>query len=1290
MPRFHRQRTALRVRVTAMKRGLTPFLLPLLFLLGCAQAEAADYYARTAGAGTITNDWNLNTTWTASATCNGPATAGTPGAGDNVFICSGKTVNITANAAAASVTFLTNTPAGGTNSSLVHAAGVSLTVGSGGVTINGSNAANGTRLWNIGSGSASVAGSVTLNGGSNNSRIARIDLTSGTLTIGGDLAYSSANAARAVINTAAAPASAQINLAGAFTVSTTGTLDMGTGDAVFNYNGTAAQTVRVGVSSIVYRNLHLNNSSVTGATLSAAISATNVTGNLRVQNGILNNGGFAIVGGAGDTFELADGTRLVLTGTAGMATGFSTFSLGTTPGNMSVVSFEGGNQAMTSGITYGEVNVAGTGTKTPAAGTISIAGNLTINPGVIFNVNTSDPTINIAGNLVVDGTYSSSSVAANALTVTGDVTIGGTFTGNGGAVNLAGDFTNNGTFTSGTGTFTFNGTSAQSLGGTASTFSNFRIDNASGVALGVNVTVNTALTFSNGRITTGANRVILGTAATVTTPSAASYVVGTVQKNYASAGTLTFPVGDAGNYTPVVIQGTAGFTSGNLTVTTTASDHPQITTPIATTSIDAAKSVNRYWTLTASGLPATSTYNATFNYISGSPVDLDAGVTPANFIVQSYDGTNWVPTVLSGTPTTTSAAITGATQFGDFAVGEPRVSGLTGTPGQFNAFDTATPAGAVIGYIQTKQSGVSFSVRLVRLNAARNAVDTAYNQTGVTVELLDSSDNSGTMSGTTACRPIGTGSGTWQVIAGTTQTVNFASGVATASFTVTNSYRDARVHVVKTGVGAGEGCSTDHFAIRPQSLTVSAHDADWATAGTSRALNNTGATGGNVHKAATASNPLPFTLRVTPVPATATNYNGSPTVVAGFPACGSLCATVGTLSYTVASWTGAGVRENNTANYSEAGTFNLQLEDTAYASVDAFDGSTAATRTVPSTATVEVGRFVPDHFAVTAVTQPRFRTFDTTDAACTTPSRSFTYIGQFFGYETLPVAMIAARNAAGDTTVNYRGTLWKLSGASVSQSFANSPAETLDLSQVSTPSVAEIPASGTGTLTAGAGDKIAFVRDTASPRAPFNANLSLTWSVTDAAEAGTGQGTIGTPAPLVFNGGGGGIAFDSGAQLRYGRLRLGNANGSQLVPLLVPLETQYFAGAPSNAFVTNTADHCTSLAAGNVELNNYTGNLNACETSLTVNPFGSGRSSVLMSAPGSGNNGSVTLTARLEASVSGATTCIGGASTGVVGANRLYLQGNWTGTPFTENPSGRVTFGVYRGSEEVIFIRENF
>jgi hypothetical protein len=600
-------------------------------------------------------------------------------------------------------------------------------------------------------------------------------------------------------------------------------------------------------------------------------------------------------------------------------------------------------------------------------------------------------------------------------------------------------------------------------------------------------------------------------------------------------------------------------------------------------------------------------------------------------------------------------------------------------PGSFNAFETGTAAGAINGVITTKVAGVVFSLDVVAISGGAQL---ASFTNAVTVDLLGNTalgvaldaqncPTAFTVLQTVAPNPtINTGR----------STVNFAA--------VANVWRDVRVRVrYPVGAPTVTSCSADNFAIRPSSFALVASDNDWQTAGAVRTLDNAGAAGGVVHKAGRS-----FTLQATPAPVTATNYAGDPTVSTLACSLPAGCAN-GTLA--LGAFAGAGTRTSNTATYSEAGAFNLTLADQTFASVDSADGTpancTATGRYVcQSAAPLAVGRFVPDRFALGATTAPVFRTFDALDAACSVPPagprRSFTYVGQYFGYATVPAATITAQNASGGTTTNYRGALWKLNAASASQSVANAPVLAIDTALIGAPTLTEIANTGTGTLSANAGDKIAFVRDNATPLAPFTANLDLTWSVSDASEAGPNQGTITTTSAVVFSG----VAFDSGSDFRYGRLRLGNANGSQLVPLPVLMETQYWLGV--SGFVTNAADHCTSIAGTNVAMSTFTGNLAACETAVSGGgTLTSGRRTLLLAAPGNANDGSVILTANLGAAPSGTTcTVVGGAVSPAAGADRAYLQGNWTGALYDDNPGARATFGTFKGAGEVIFMRENF
>ena len=73
---------------------------------------------------------------------------------------------------------------------------------------------------------------------------------------------------------------------------------------------------------------------------------------------------------------------------------------------------------------------------------------------------------------------------------------------------------------------------------------------------------------------------------------------------------------------------------------------------------------------------------------------------------------------------------------------------------------------------------------------------------------------------------------------------------------------------------------------------------------------------------------------------------------------------------------------------------------------------------------------------------------------------------------------------------------------------------------------------------------------------------------------------MGSPSnPVAFGTAtaGWGIPFSNGKQLRYGRAVLVNAHGSDLLPLPVPLRTQYYNGAN---FIDHTSDSCTTAFTG--------------------------------------------------------------------------------------------------------------
>lgn len=363
------------------------------------------------------------------------------------------------------------------------------------------------------------------------------------------------------------------------------------------------------------------------------------------------------------------------------------------------------------------------------------------------------------------------------------------------------------------------------------------------------------------------------------------------------------------------------------------------------------------------------------------------------------------------------------------------------TLGAYNAFENSLATGSISGAIKTKVAGRTFSastgdIRLVALNAGRTAIDTTVNASNVRVDFLDASAETGSADAN------GCFSGTSVIATTGNQNLTNGVGVISPSPTIAEAYPRVRLKIYSPpGSPTKIGCSSDLFAIRPSYLDASgaaARDADWRTAGVTRALSSASTSAAanasllagtdRVHAAG-----RPFSISGLTAkngagsPATTANYAGQPTVIAGSlilpdP---NVCVTCAPGIFAVGSWTAAaGSLSTTGATYSEVGSFNWEVEDRTFAIVDAAD-STKSQRYFRSNALMSSGRFVPDSFQL-SFTPPALQTFG---AACAT--RSFTYLGQPFGHVSAPSAGVTAKNASGTTTVNYQGTpgaggLWRL------------------------------------------------------------------------------------------------------------------------------------------------------------------------------------------------------------------------------------------------------------------------
>jgi hypothetical protein len=198
---------------------------------------------------------------------------------------------------------------------------------------------------------------------------------------------------------------------------------------------------------------------------------------------------------------------------------------------------------------------------------------------------------------------------------------------------------------------------------------NLNITGTSTSTLAANVTVNGALNFTAGKMTTSTNTLTLGTSGTISGAGATTgWVVGNLIKQTATNASPSFAyaIGDATNYTPISVTFTGNntaSTAGSISATTTAGDHPQL----ASSDLDATKSVNRTWNLLNNGVSGFTNYTVNLNY---SVAETDAVALPASFVIRKYEGTTWTAPSTFGTPSDVRTSASGITGFGDFAVGQ--------------------------------------------------------------------------------------------------------------------------------------------------------------------------------------------------------------------------------------------------------------------------------------------------------------------------------------------------------------------------------------------------------------------------------------------------------------------------------------------------------------------------------------------------------------------------------------------------------------------------------------------
>ena len=547
-------------------------------------------------------------------------------------------------------------------------------------------------------------------------------------------------------------------------------------------------------------------------------------------------------------------------------------------------------------------------------------------------------------------------------------------------------------------------------------------------------------------------------------------------------------------------------------------------------------------------------------------------------------------------------------------------------PNHFNATDTGA---AATGPITTKLAGSQYTLDIHAL-AADDSPTGGYQGT-VTLELLDARDDSGALD-IYGCR------NSWPAVQNLgSRTFSSTSTITVPNLIYANALRVARVRITDTALNLST-CSLDAFAIRPASFDIAVTDATDSTPGTARVLNTTAPppSAGPFHRAG-----QPFTISVTPRDPNGNAVSGLD-INPDMSISAILPATVdGVLS--VGSFTSSGnKRVSNDARYSEVGAFQLDADLSAFSNVDLAD-TPAAMRT-PTPASISVGRFVPNHFAVSQ-----------NNAEFAPACVNHNYLGQTFGFATQPTLTLTAQNALGATTSNYEGSLNRLSASSASLPTIDSDQGVL---QFDTPSrTVNSIGGGISLLTINASN-LRFTRGT--PVAAFSPAIAITTSITDAdgVAALANPQQIGQPTP------GNGIAFIGGnGSFRHALLSMDNAYGSPLLDLDVPIKLQYWAdlGGGQSGYTADTSGDCVPAIVTGSGVN-LTPNLSGGTTSAGTPSFANGTGAITLSAPGQTAEGFVDVELALPA------------------GNDWLLDG--------ANPTARASFGLQRQPNTLIHYRE--
>jgi uncharacterized repeat protein (TIGR01451 family) len=455
------------------------------------------------------------------------------------------------------------------------------------------------------------------------------------------------------------------------------------------------------------------------------------------------------------------------------------------------------------------------------------------------------------------------------------------------------------------------------------------------------------------------------------------------------------------------------------------------------------------------------------------------------------------------------------------------------------------------------------------------------------------------------------------------------SGAHTYTFTSTKAYPNVKVRVKDNTPSVG--CSSDNFAIRPSAFTITS------------TANNNDSSGASII-AGTA-----FTINA----ASVAGYNGIPVfdnttgMVIGSPVAG----TIGGVFTAAAVATGTASGASFT--YSEVGNFGLNsnaVYDSKFTLVDQSANDCVATSGLSFANTADAngqygcsigsigvaqttgssgfGRFIPDYFTTEIVAVAGVpMTCPALPFAC--PANTIGASGMLYSGQPFTVK-VTARNAAGVVTNNYQGGYAK--------------AVTLGAWDAADSTVTANPGGGTlAPVTASA-----FSLGVSQPTETYSLPVftgTPTVAPTNFFIRATDTENVTSLLALASG------SAEAGLKVAYGQIKVSNGYGSELLPLTLTATVQYYAATGWVKSLTDSATNLTFATSYGVG----TGT-----TTPTTTP-----------ANGTMSNGSLSI--KLS-------------KPGVKGVASI-LPGKPSYLPIN---TATATFGIYKGSNEFIYLREAY